>query len=377
MDNIDLNDDVGIENDDNEKHSKFSRQSKGFLRQGLVFVGALTVFCLVLGHMHTKNPPQLSKDIHHLMKQHNLQPSHSKNMPQSKDDDDDDKIDKDDDDDKIDKDNDNDNDNEAPPQLIPIQEQQQNELELAASVEALDQKVRARKATRGILMETDPKGLELTKALQAETLKLLERRYGYGTKRETFRVRVDLIYPNSVLKDERERESPSASFVIEMAPPSLLPCSVFYFMEIARTYKGGEFHRNARHVLQAAAQSGATKGHRSMPFQEYSPEHPHAQYTTGYAGRPSGPGWYVSIQDNSANHGPGSQQKANPYEADSNFGRIVQGVDEGVIAKIHSVPQKEWLSKENCVKITQLTILVPAGDDDGDESEWIEWQPQS
>lgn len=372
MENIDLDHHGDIENDDNEKHSKFSRQSRGFLRQGLVFMAALTVFCLVLGDIHTKQPPQLAKDIKHLMKKHNLQQSKSITSiqhPQHQQQNDDDE-----------------HEHESPPQSIPGQQEQQQqhqqetELELAAKVDTLDKKVRARKATSGVIMETDPKGLELTKALQAETLKLLERRYGYKTKRETFRVRVDLIYPKSILDEgEDESSSASASFVIEMAPPSLIPCSVFYFMEIARTYKGGEFHRNAHHVLQAAAQSGATKGHKSMPFQEYSPEHPHAKYTTGYAGRPSGPGWYVSIQDNSGNHGPGSQQKANPHEADSNFGKIVQGIDEGVIAKIHSVPQKEWLSKENCVKITQLTILVPAGDDgDGNESsEWIEWEPDS
>ena len=172
---------------------------------------------------------------------------------------------------------------------------------LAKAVHDLDKKVRARKATKGIMMEVDPEGMELTKALQEATLKLLKHRYG----NEHFRIRVDITYPESIKKASPK----SDHFTIETAPIDLIPCSVFYFLEIARTYQSGSFHRNAGHVLQAQAQSAASKGHKSMPFQEYSDEHPHAKYTIGYAGRPSGPGWYVSTQDNTRNHGPGSQQK--------------------------------------------------------------------
>ena len=68
---------------------------------------------------------------------------------------------------------------------------------------------------------------------------------------------------------------------------------------------------------------------------------------------------------------PGSQQKKNPYEADSNFGRVVEGVENGVIAKIHSVPQMGWLSEENCVKITKLTILANSV---SQPDVWTEWK---
>eukprot|EP00536_Pseudo-nitzschia_multiseries_P012980 jgi/Psemu1/320376/estExt_fgenesh1_pm.C_5280002 len=304
MDNNNNDDD-----DDNEKQSKINRQSRGFLRKAVLLMTALTIFASALGIASSKDPPQLISDIEGI---------------------------------------------------------QIDDL-LAHIVDELDTAVRARKNTRGVIMETDPKGLELTKALQAATLDLLEHRYGYNTSYPTFRVKVDLVYPQSILK---QNELPTASFVIEMAPPNLIPCSVFYFLEIARTYTGGMFHRNANHVLQAAASSEATKGHKPMPFQEYSPKHPHAKYTTGYAGRPSGPGWYVSIRDNTNNHGPGSQQKHNPYEADSNFGRIVEGIEEGVIDKIHSVPQDGWLDPKNCVQIASLTILVPLPD-----GEWGKWEP--
>lgn len=320
--------------DDNEKHSKIQRNSKVFITRAIFFMAGLTVFSLGLGHIHTTNPPQLAIEINQMREAH------------------------------------------AQKQQPVVQQLNQKgfeevDLELAATVDVLDAQVRARKKTPDVIMETDEKGLELTKKLQKATIELFEHRYGSGPLK--FRVAIDLIYPHSVIKDP-DSESVMGKIVIEMAPYDLIPCSVFYFLEIARTYDGGSFHRNANHVLQAAARSESTRGHRSMPFQEYSPEHPHAQYTTGYAGRPSGPGWYVSIQDNTHNHGPGSQQKKNPYEADSNFGRIVEGVESGAIAKIHSVPQNGWLDDKNKVKIVKMTILVNSV---SKPDEWSEWKMPS
>jgi hypothetical protein len=60
-------------------------------------------------------------------------------------------------------------------------------------------------------------------------------------------------------------------------------------------------------LLQAQAISSVTE---HMPFQEYNALFPHAKGTMGYCGRPSGPCFYVSIIDNTRNHGPGSQQVA-------------------------------------------------------------------
>lgn len=331
----------GHDYDDNEKHSKIQRNSKIFITRLILLMAGLTVFSFGLGHVHRNDPPQLHIDIKNIMeadavKRAEVAPKTevAKHVAVTE-----------------------------PPKPV------ETDSALAAKVDELDKKVRARKAT-GVIMETDEEGLVLTKQLQTATIKLLEHRYGAGKEHPKFRVVVDLVYPDSIIKDP-DSESNHGKFVIEMAPYDLIPCSVFYFLEIARTYKGGKFHRNAGHVLQAAAQSEATAGHKSMPFQEYSPEHPHAKYTTGYAGRPSGPGWYVSIQDNIKNHGPGSQQKKNPYEADSNFGRVVEGVENGVIAKIHSVPQMGWLSEENCVKITKLTILANSV---SQPDVWTEWK---
>ena len=174
--------------------------------------------------------------------------------------------------------------------------------ELTIIVQELDQQVRARKATPGVLMEVDDVGLELTGKLQESTRQLLYARYG---KHKAYRVHVDVKFPATI--PDYKGPDDMETIVIELAPIELIPCSVFYFLELARGWTKGSFHRNAPHVLQVQSHSAYIKA--SMPFQEYSPQHPHKYGTVGYAGRPSGPGWYVSIKDNTHNHGPGSQQK--------------------------------------------------------------------
>jgi hypothetical protein len=246
--------------------------------------------------------------------------------------------------------------------------------QLASKVDEIDKQVRARKRTPNVIMETDEQGLRLTKKLQEATLELLKHRYGYSTRHEKFRVKVDVVYPDSITTTSTtttaEKKKEDYFYIDLFSPIEVIPCSVFYFMEIVRTYESGNFHRNAGHVLQAEAHSKATKGHRSMPFQEYSDQFQHIKYTTGYAGRPSGPGWYVSIQDNSKNHGPGSQQEHNPYEADSIFGKLSEDeLDHNieVVQRIHTVPQRGWLDRNNYIKIPSMTLMVPSGDG------WIPW----
>ena len=240
------------------------------------------------------------------------------------------------------------------------------EEELIEQVDIFDKQVRERKATPGLIMETDPRGLQLTKQLQDVTRQLLIKRYGIH---DTYRVEVNVIFPETVPDTSRHKGS-TGTIVIEMAPIDLIPVSVFYFLEMARTWKQGAFHRNAGHVLQVSSVSGAHGGRTHMPFQEYSPSHPHAKGTTGYAGRPSGPGWYVSIMDNTRNHGPGSQQKHNPHEADANFGHVVQGMDD-VVPRIHSIPQNGWLDEKYKIKIPSMKVLVPTGPN-GSYEEWKE-----
>lgn len=91
------------------------------------------------------------------------------------------------------------------------------------------------------------------------------------------------------------------------------------------------------------------------------------------AGRPSGPAWYVSIMDNSKNHGPGSQGAKNPHEADSCFGKVIEGFDDVVVDRITKMPGDGFLNDENKhVLIDRMTILVP--DNNGNYVEWAATQ---
>lgn len=111
---------------------------------------------------------------------------------------------------------------------------------------------------------------------------------------------------------------------------------------------------------------------KSMPFQEYREEYPHKKGTVGYAVRPSGPEFYISIQDNTQNHGPGSQQKKNPYEADSIIGTVVEGMDD-VVPRIHTMPGNEFIGDKNkWVLIKRMIILVPSDGPEADKDGYIE-----
>jgi len=225
----------------------------------------------------------------------------------------------------------------------------------------LDQQVRDIKAT-GIIMETNEESLKVTKTLQNVTRIMLQEKYG---DHPNYRVKVDLEFQTSI--PDFNRNGPHGTLVIEMAPIQYIPVSVYNWLEIARTWKSGEFHRNADHVLQATTLAAGVED--PLAFQEYSDKYPHKIGTVGYCGRPSGPCWYINIEDNTSAHGPGSQQKKNPYEADANFGRIVSGMDD-VVPRIHSIRQKDWLDQKNKVFIKTMTILVPAGPG-GTFTEWL------
>ncbi|KAL3810020.1 hypothetical protein ACHAXA_006135 [Cyclostephanos tholiformis] len=234
-----------------------------------------------------------------------------------------------------------------------------SEMEAAAARALLEARVREIKKT-GVIMEVDEESLKMTRKLQEATREVLKLRYGdFGSK--NYRVELILEFQPSI--PDYAEKGKDGSIIIEMAPISLVPCSVYNFMEIARTWKSGAFRRNAGHVLQALARSNVTE---SMPFQEYSEEYPHKKGTVGYAGRPSGPEFYVSIADNSKNHGPGSQQKKNPYEADCIIGTVVKGMEDGTVARVHKMPGQGFLSnKDDWVLIRAMRILVPGDGPDG------------
>ena len=237
---------------------------------------------------------------------------------------------------------------------------------LVEKVNKLDAEVRRIKKT-GVIMETDSASLEATGKLQDATRELLHARYG---TQEPYRVKVVLEFQEQ--SPEFREKGPNGEIIIEMAPSRLQPHSVFSFLEVARQYEGGAFHRIARHVLQVMVRGRFPP----LAFQEYSKEYPHKKGTVGYAGRPSGPAWYVSIQDNSMNHGPGSQQKHNPFEADSCFGKVIAGYDNEV-QRIAKIPEKGFLNdKKKHVLIKNMIILVPGTGSNAIDG-YVEWKEKT
>jgi len=229
-------------------------------------------------------------------------------------------------------------------------------------------------------METDPKALVMSRILQEATRLLLAKRYGV---KEPYRVQINLQFQSS-MKDFKEKGS-KGKIILEMAPSALQPHSIYTFLEVARNWRGGAFHRVAGHVLQVEVSH--ISGLEHLAFQEYSAAYPHKRGTVGYAGRPSGTAWYVSIMNNSVNHGPGSQQKFNPHEADSCFGKVVEGFEDVVMDRITQMNGgfgggmgfiKDGNKK---VKIKSMQILVPdgGGDSSGDNSgsNYVPWIPNS
>ena len=185
-----------------------------------------------------------------------------------------------------------------------------------------------------------------------------------------FRVTLDIEYPKLPSKDdnknndmpEEEANNPEkwkrdrGTITIEMAPLELMPIAVNLFLQQVhhRFWNGCSFVINAMHILQAGpheyngqgkynANSVALKSRfeksrlDKMPYQEYSHEYPHKQYTVGFAGRPGGPDFYINKVDNSVNHGPGGQSHHDLHEeADPCFGTVVDGLE--VLEDLNRIP---------------------------------------
>jgi hypothetical protein len=239
-------------------------------------------------------------------------------------------------------------------------------------VTELDTEVRRIKATPGVIMETNQEAHFYITKFQEATRTLMHARYG---AKEPYRVKVTLRFQDNV-PDYYENE-PDRTILLEMAPTRLVPHSVYTFLEEVRWWQGGGFHRIADHVLQVQVKgSRRIKRPKHLAFQEYSPEWPHEKGTVGYAGRPSGPEWYVSIRNNTRAHGPGSQQKENPYEADSCFGRVISGMDKEV-KRISTIQETGFLGDEKkWVLITKMKVLVPGDGPDAVDG-YVEWNSSS
>ena len=163
------------------------------------------------------------------------------------------------------------------------------------------------------------------------------------------------------------------SIIVELAPVEDMPHAVYWFLEQVqrKLYDGCSFHRNAAHVIQAGPASNFLSppdpqlskrfkdaGFDKILFQEYSPNSPHVKFSLGYSGRPGGPDFYISMQDNSKIHGPGGQNNfEDPEEADTCFAKVVNGFD--VVERIHKSPTKkgEYHAMESNIAIVSMTIM--------------------
>lgn len=199
----------------------------------------------------------------------------------------------------------------------------------------------------------------LTKALKKTSKEILATKYG----KEPYIVELHVELPEG---------QDGGVITVEMAPASLVPHAVLYFLSqvSAGAWNGCSFIRNAHHVLQAdpRGKNCDRKKFRnldtveySIPFQEYHQDFPHKALTLGLAGRPGGPDFYISTVDNTANHGPGGQGSYEvSEEADSCFGKVIGGED--VVARMRklSVLPGSFNELKSLVTITEAKIIPQA-----------------
>ena len=160
-------------------------------------------------------------------------------------------------------------------------------------------------------------------------------RFGPGPHRVEF----TLSFFHS-LEDFHPDELKPNTFVVETAPANLMPHSVLLFLEMVQHGLWDEtaIVHNKEHVLTASPTNfftGESKsedfkkaGINQVSFQEYNEHYPHDKYTLGFAGRPGGPDFYISIEDNIQRHGPGGfADAAIVEEADPCFAKVIEGFD--------------------------------------------------
>ena len=144
-----------------------------------------------------------------------------------------------------------------------------------------------------------------------------------------------------------DSQSPHPTPITFQLAHAEMPYTALFFARqiMAGLWDGCKIIRNAGHVIQMDPRPAQLRtnfkdaGLLSVAFQEYNPEFPHVKHTLGLAGRPGGPDFYISIVDNTRNHGPGGQGNYDlPAEADPAFATITSGFH--VVEKIHAMETK-------------------------------------
>lgn len=209
-------------------------------------------------------------------------------------------------------------------------------------------------------MKTDVVAVKAVKKLQDVTKKLLQTKWNKYTrpggkddhKGTVFHIKAVVTFPDRMPDVEKGN---TGSFVIETAPIDLMPHTVFNFVDMvtAEAKIPPYFYLNAPHILMMSFDDEVHhKNDFIQAFQEYSDKYPHEPFTVGFGGRPGGPSTYISKIDNQGVHGPGSQGST-MNEADSCFGRIVEGQD--VIERLMHV----WGKAEHGFNVNEVGEIMP------------------
>ena len=212
----------------------------------------------------------------------------------------------------------------------------------------------------------DGKLIVLQNQIQHISRRHVEEKFGPGPHR----VEITLDFPPNA---PFSRDNINPKFVIELAPLDLMPHSVYFFLLQVYNgcWNGRSFDRNAEHVIQAGLypyyatpDNAEDDGHfeelklQEVAFQEYSEEYPHELHTVGFAGRPGGPEWYISMMDNSEAHGPGGQTKYEVrHEADPCFGKVVEGLEAVYLMQKMQKEADDWEGMKYNVGILKAKIL--------------------
>lgn len=154
-------------------------------------------------------------------------------------------------------------------------------------------------------------------------------------------------------------------FIVEFASLELMPVTVNSFLQQIKRglWDDSAFYLKAAHVLIARPISWDLKrGKREefgdlerIAFPEYSEHFPHAQYTLGLNGRPSGPDFYINSMDNSVPHGPSGHQK-DGY-AEPCFAKVIIGKETvDLIAELPNKHDDEFLL-QHAIQIVHVKLI--------------------